>query len=238
MKAQTVGIIQARLGSTRLPGKILMNLGSYSIAERMYINLQRCVELDNLIFAIPDTRDEDSFATFLIEKKIPFIRGQLDNLVDRHLVAAKSVGAEVIVRVPGDNPFVDAYEVDRAVRLHLKRNRGGFTSNLSPFGKSKYPDGIGAEVFDVATLTKYTRGKSGKFLEHVHLNFLEYQSGWQVEESVKILSPRCPRGKRCRNLRLDVNTNEDLAFLRRLVAELGDFPTSKEIIQWYHSLLT
>lgn len=215
-----------------------MTLGSHSITERMYINLEGCMELDELVFAIPDSKDEDSFAAFLIKRGIPFIRGSLDNLVDRHLVAAASVGAEVIVRVPGDNPFVDAREVDRAVRLHLKRNRHGFTSNLSPFGKSKYPDGIGAEVFDVTTLERYTKGKKGEFLEHVHLNFLDYQSGWQVEKSVRVLTPRCPRVKRCRDLRLDVNTIEDLVFLRTLVAELGEFPTIKEIIKWYHSFST
>jgi spore coat polysaccharide biosynthesis protein SpsF len=233
---KTVGVVQARLGSTRLPGKMLMTIGSYSITERMYINLQRCMELDDLIFAIPDSTEEDSFAAFLIEKQIPFIRGSVDNLVDRHLAAAASVGAEVVVRVPGDNPFVDSREVDRAVRLHLKRNRDGFTTNLSPFGKSKYPDGIGAEVFDVRTLEKYTKDKTGEFLEHVHLSFLDYKSGWQVEKYVPVLSPRCPLMKRCRNLRLDVNTIEDLVYLRMLVADLGDFPTIKDIIKWYHSL--
>lgn len=236
MKVKTVGIVQARLGSTRLPGKVLMSIGSYSIAERMYINLKRCKELDELIFAIPDANDDDSFAAFLLQRDIPFIRGSLNNLVDRHLAAAASVGADVIVRVPGDNPFVDPCEVDRAVRLHLKRNRNGFTSNLSPFGKSKYPDGIGAEVFDAITLEKYAHGKTDDFLEHVHLNFLDYKSGWPVEKSVKVLTPRCPRVKQCKDLRLDVNTIEDLLFLRRLARELGDFPTSKEIIQWYHSL--
>lgn len=231
---KTVGVIQARLGSTRLPGKVLMELGSHTVVERIYKSLQKCTRLDEVMFAIPHSKAEDTLANFLSEKGFSFFRGSLNNLVQRHLDAAAYVNAEIIVRVPGDNPFVDAHEVDRVVSLHLKHNRHGFTSNLSPFGKSKYPDGIGAEVFEVMTLENYTKGKGGEFLEHIHLNFLDYCSGRQIENAVQVMTPRCPWFKRCKNLKLDINTFEDLIFLRRLVAELGEFPTSQEIVKWYN----
>jgi spore coat polysaccharide biosynthesis protein SpsF len=236
MKRKIVAIVQSRLGSTRLPNKTLMPLGSLTVAERIFANLSECRMLDKVVLAIPATKSDDELAVFLSKKRIPFSRGSSENLVERHLTTAASEGAGFIVRVPGDNPFVDPEEVDRVISFHLEHNISGFTSNLSPFLDSAYPDGIGGEIFSYQILEKYSKGKSGVFLEHPHLNFVNYQTGEQMIEDVSVMTPKCPTEKACRKLRLDLNTEKDLLFLRRVVSEVGDSPSTSEIVLWFNSL--
>lgn len=235
---RVVLIIQARMGSTRLPGKSLMDLAGAPVVGRILERVKRCRRVDEIVLAIPDSSADDPLAELAREYQAPVYRGSEHDLVERYYQAAVAHGADVVVRLPADNAAPEPEEIDRIVQHHLGLARHGFSSNLSPIHDSGYPDGIGAEVFDFALLAEAReRHADQRRREHVHLNFFDYATQQAVDERwCPISTVPCPPEFRRPDLVLDINTEAQYQFMRRLYTDL--YPQNPrfhitDIVRWY-----
>jgi spore coat polysaccharide biosynthesis protein SpsF len=233
--AQKIGIvIQCRLNSLRLPGKVLLPLGKFTIVEHVYRNATKSKLASECIVAIPETKNNENLAQYLKNKSIPFIMGSEENLVSRHLTVAKQTNLDIIVRIPADNPLPHASEIDRIIHHHTSENIAGFSSNLQQVYNSGYPDGIGAEVFSFEILNQINQKESLKSeLEHLHLNFFDYSSQTPKSSSIKVSTVFCPKNFARPDIRLDVNTLEDYQYFSDMFDYFGDSDFDIcDIIKW------
>jgi spore coat polysaccharide biosynthesis protein SpsF len=138
---KVVGIIQARMGSRRLPGKMLMDVGGHPLMDHAIARLRSARTVDAVVIATTDSPLDDPIAERSEHLGIPVFRGSEADVLDRYTQAARLYEADAIIRVTGDCPLLDPKEVDRAVRT--------FTDDVSleyvALGYS-YPEGFGVEV--------------------------------------------------------------------------------------------
>lgn len=238
MKPKVVLIIQARMGSSRLPGKSMMDLAGAPLVGRILERVKRCNKLDDIVLAIPDTEKDRVLMGLGESYGIKVFAGSENDLVARYHQAALWSKADIVGRLPADNATPEPAEIDRIVDFHLSLGRRGFSSNLSVIGDSEYPDGIGAEMFDFSLLEDvHAQGNDPQKREHVHLNFYDYSSGEAVDEQwCPIGTIKCPEGFRRPDLVLDVNTPEQYEFMRQVYEYL--YPRNPQFhitdtIRWY-----
>ena len=118
-KPRVVCISQARMESTRLPGKVLADLAGEPVLRRVWDRLCRASSLDDVVLALPDTAANDELAAVCQAWGARVFRGALDDVLARYLGAAAEAGADVVVRVTSDCPFVDPDVVDAVVQRLL-----------------------------------------------------------------------------------------------------------------------
>ena len=240
-KKRVVLIIQARMGSTRLPGKSMMDLAGAPLVARILERVKRCTRIDEIVLAIPDTAEDRILEQLGRDCGISVFAGEENDLVERYYQAGLSNRADIIGRLPADNATPEPSEIDRIVDHHISLGRPGFSSNLSIIGDSGYPDGIGAEVFDFSLLADARmRHTDPRQREHVHLNFFDYTVQRPVDSDwCPISTVVCPPEFRRPDLVLDVNTNAQYEFMRQLYEYL--YPKNAnfhitDIIRWYDKI--
>jgi len=236
-------IIQARMGSTRLPGKSMMDLAGTPLVGRILERVKRCQKIDDIVLAIPNTPDNEVLKNLGSSYNVKVFAGSENDLVERYYEAANWAKADIVVRLPADNPTPEPIEIDRIITHHLSLGLRGFSSNLSVIRDNEYPDGIGAEVFDFSLLEEArAKNPDQRLREHVHLNFYDYVSGDAVNtEWCPINTVKCPEAFRRPDLILDVNTQEQYQFMRSLYEYL--YPLNPhfhitDIIHWYDKVHT
>lgn len=226
------------MGSTRLPGKSMMDLAGAPLVGRILERVKRCTQLDDVVLAIPDTEKDCVLKSVGESYGIKVFAGSENDLVERYYQAALWSKANIVGRLPADNATPEPAEIDRIVDHHLSLGRRGFSSNLSVIGDSEYPDGIGAEMFDFSLLEEArSRHHDPRQREHVHLNFYDYTVGKAVDQQwCPISTVKCPPEFRRPDLVLDVNTQEQYEFMRQLYEYLypknPDFHIT-DIVRWY-----
>jgi spore coat polysaccharide biosynthesis protein SpsF len=238
---KTVLIMQARMGSVRLPGKSMMNLAGVPLVGRMLERVKRCQRVDEIVLAIPDTPQDRVLGDLGKSYEVTVFKGSENDLVDRYYQAALASQADIVGRLPSDNATPEPAEIDRIIDHHLSLGRRGFSSNLSVIGDSGYPDGIGAEVFDFSLLAEARERHTNSHLrEHVHLNFFDYENQQAMDKNwCPISTVMCPAEFRRPDLVLDVNTQEQYEFIRRIYEDL--YPQNPnfhitDIIRWYDEI--
>jgi len=200
-----VAIIQARMESTRLPGKIMMNLCNkpmiYHVCNRLKVS--KCI--NKIIIATTDQVSDNSIEEWSEQNGITCFRGNVDNVLSRYYYAAKEAEAEVIVRITGDDPFKDGAIIDKVIEMLLQEDLDFANNNFPP----SFPEGLDVEVFTFAALKKAFENSSDNFeKEHVTQYFY-------------------------RNSELFKNKNyfyaEDISYLRLTVDTQNDFDLASEI---------
>ena len=235
-------IIQARMGSTRLPGKSMMPLAGEPLVGRILERVKRIATVDEIVLAVPETSDNDPLAALVQRYGVSLVRGSENDLVDRYYQAARAVKAEIVLRLPADNPCPEPAEIERILAFH-RTGAVDFSSNLAQVFDSGYPDGIGAEVFDFASLAEVWRDTSdARRREHVHLNFFDYGQQKSVQpKRFTVGTVDCPAAFRRPDLVLDVNTPEQYAYMSALYDYL--YPRNPrfhitDIVAWHDKLHT
>jgi spore coat polysaccharide biosynthesis protein SpsF len=241
MKPRVVLIIQARMGSTRLPGKSMMDLAGAPLVGRILERVRRCTRLDDVVLAIPDTEENRVLARLGERYGVKVFAGSENDLLERYYQAALWTKADVVGRLPADNATPEPAEIDRIVDFHLSLGRRGFSSNLSTIGDSEYPDGIGAEMFDFSLLKEArARHTDPRQREHVHLNFFDYSENQPVDAAwCPVSTIKCPEGFRRPDMVLDVNTPLQYEFMRAVYEYL--YPRNPEFhitdtIRWHDEI--
>ena len=143
-----VAIVQARMSSTRLPGKVMKGIAGRPMLWHVVNRLKASVLIDEIVVATTTGPEDDIIEEWCKLGGTGFSRGSLDDVLDRYYQAAKSFRARTVVRVTSDCPLIDPALVDRAIE---KFGEGGF-DHVSV--DSSFPDGLDAEVFSFDALKK------------------------------------------------------------------------------------
>ena len=192
-------IIQARMGSQRLPGKILKKIGNKNLLEHILFRLSFLNHPVKIVIATSNSAKDDIVEEFCKTNSIECFRGSEDNVLERYYFCAKKYSFEQIVRLTGDNPFLDIEELDNLIDLQLK--------TCSEYSKSfeSLPIGIGAEIFSFSALEKsYFNGQELHHKEHVNEYILENSHLFKIS-NLKIRAE-----KNINTIRLTVDTEDDL----------------------------
>jgi len=164
VKAKVLAVVQARMGSTRLPGKVMKPLAGKTLIEVLISRLRKAKTLDEVLVATTTERRDDVLAAHCKSKRIPVFRGSSEDVLKRYVDACRKYSASVVVRITGDCPLVDPHLVDLLIRSFAKQ-RVDYLSNTNP---PSYPDGLDIEVFTIEALEKAAdRASLGPQREHV-----------------------------------------------------------------------
>ena len=149
----TVAIIQARMGSKRLPGKVMKKLSEFSIIEWLVLRILQSKKINKIILATSILKKDDALAKVAKKYKINIFRGSEKDVLGRFYEAAKKIKAKNIIRICADCPFIDHRELDKLIRIfYLKKY--DYVCNMENKLNSKYADGFGAEMLSFKTLKK------------------------------------------------------------------------------------
>lgn len=164
MSVKTVAIIQARMGSTRLPGKVLSDIGGKPALTRMIERIRPATSLDAIVIATTDQPVDDPVVELCRSLGLPCFRGDEQDVLGRYMGAARFSQADVVLRLTADCPMHDPAIIDEAVALF----RDGDYDYLSNAAERTYPDGLDVEVMSRATLERADKEARHPFLrEHV-----------------------------------------------------------------------
>lgn len=241
MSQKVVAIVQARMGSTRLPGKSLMPLAGKPLVYRVLERIIPSKNIDQIVLAIPNTTENRVLSEIAYELGVSVFAGSEDDLVDRYYQAAEKFDARYVVRIPADNPAPQSSEIDKIIEHHVKLKTAGFSSNLAEVFGSRYPDGIGAEIFDFELLEETWKNQNDpKKREHVHLNFFDYGTQIPVDSRwCPVSTVKCPEEFARPDVILDVNTLQQYRYMALLYEDLyrkNAHFSIQDIIAWHDKL--
>lgn len=215
-------IIQARLGSTRLPGKVLMDLGGKTVLARVVGRLRRATRVDEIVVATTDSVFDDVIVRECHQIEVSCFRGSENDVLDRYYRAARAFAAGAVVRITSDCPVIDPQIVDETIRV-FQQQCGDYASNVFP---RTYPRGLDTEVFTAPALEQAWRDAHASYeREHVTPYF------YQHPELFRLVSQRGQVD--CSQYRWTLDTNEDLELLHTIYARFGneDGFSWREVIQ-------
>jgi glutamate-1-semialdehyde 2,1-aminomutase len=161
---KVVAIVQARMGSTRLPNKVMKPIGGVPMIELLLARLARAAEIDEIVVATSEDGRNQPLADHVSALGYQCYRGSENDVLERYWQAAKAAAADIVVRITGDCPLIDPILVDDVIRC-FKTDGVDYLSNTSP---PSYPDGLDIEVFSFAALERAARETDKAFdREHV-----------------------------------------------------------------------
>ncbi len=169
-----VAIIQARFGSTRLPGKILMKINDKPILYYVINQVKHSKKIDNLVVATTNKTQDDQVAKLVDSYGVDVFRGSELDVLDRYYQCAKNYAADIIVRITSDCPLIDPNLIDRCI-MEFEKNEYDYISNANKLEDNKwvytlngFPLGFGVEVFTFDALeTAWKNTKKPSDREHV-----------------------------------------------------------------------
>ena len=161
---KVVAIVQARMGSTRLPNKVMKLIDGIPMIELLLTRLARAKEVDQIMVATSVDPRNQPLADHVNSLGYRYYRGSESNVLDRYLQAAQSVNADIVVRITGDCPLVDPMLVDEVIRQFKAANVDYFSNTAPP----TYPDGLDIEVFTLKALAQAAQ-ETSKPYDHEHV---------------------------------------------------------------------
>ena len=218
---KTAAIIQARMSSSRLPGKVLTDLAGRPMLWHVVERTARAQEIDQVVVATSDQPGDDPIQEFCNLQGVFCFRGSLDDVLDRYHACAREIGADNIVRITADCPLLDAGVIDRLIGFFLD---GGYDFASTGVERATFPDGISVEVFTARVLEFAWQGATLKSeREHVMPYFHKNSKGFKVGEIHHPVDLSA--------LRWTVDEKEDLEFARKVFESMGkDYFGMEEIL--------
>lgn len=207
------GVIQARMGSKRLPGKSMLPLGGKPLLQNFIERVQRSRSLDALILATTRRTEDSVLADVAKALGLYVYRGSVDNLMLRLSEAGMTAGATKIVRLCADNPLIEPEEIDRIVDASDGQRDKIMYSNTHNIFANGYPDGIGAEVYTARGLDMLSK-------EVTDMELLEHPHKWFYGRR-RVMTIKCPVEFSDPNLKLDVNTQEEYEYIKGIYNHFG-----------------
>jgi len=219
-----VAIVQARMGSTRLPGKVMMDLLGEPVLVRDINRLRRSQLLDVIVIATTTQPADDQIVSLCKDHGWPYFRGDENDVLDRYYQTAQAFDADVIVRITSDCPMIDPEVVDRVIRVFLDFPGVDYVSNTLP--PRTFPRGLDTEVMTFEALEKaWTEDKDPKLREHVTPYIYRNSKKFQIHGVVNETD--------LSSYRWTLDTPEDLAFIRTVYENFGnDYFSWKEVLHY------
>jgi spore coat polysaccharide biosynthesis protein SpsF len=224
MEKGSVGcIVQARMGSSRLPGKTLMEIAGKPMLGHMLERLGGCRSLGSVVVATSTDAGDNAIADFCREKKVECFRGSENDVLERYYKCAKKHGFDVVARLTGDCPLIDPETVDRAVEKFLKGSFD-YLSNAVP---RSFPRGLDVEVFSFRALEKAHREAKDAF-DREHVTHYFYANPKKFSIGSISAAPPLFRPE----LRLCVDTKEDVPLIEAIFSRFGSNANVEKVIEF------
>ncbi|MDC0979368.1 glycosyltransferase family protein [Gammaproteobacteria bacterium] len=211
-----VASIEARMGSSRLPGKVLMDIEGQPALQRLLTRLRSCRCLDDIVLATSTSPADDTIAEWATNQGLAFHRGSEDDVLQRVVESHQIMKSDIIVEVTGDCTLLDPEIIDLGVETFLANDCDVVTNGRVP----SYPQGADVQVFraaDLADVAKTIHDPAVR--EHVSLYFYENTSLYRLIHLIAPVMQRAP------DVRLQLDYPEDLQFIcevyRRLEPKFG-----------------
>ena len=206
-----LAIVQARMGSSRLPGKVLKEVNGKPLIEILLYRLSQSKKIDKIIIATSKNKENDSLAKTVKKLGFDVFRGSEDDLLDRYYQAAKRYNPKAVMRITGDCPLIDPDIIDKVVRK-FEEDNVDYCANSVPPETSKFPDGSDVEVFSMKVLDQANlEVKDEHSREHVTFQF------WQDS---KYKSSQLIQNKDWSSYRITVDYPEDFKVVKYIFREL------------------
>ena len=245
MKPKVVAIIQGRMSSSRLPGKILADIVGQPMLQRVFIRTSRAITVTETFFATTTDPSDDPVAEYCDFSGIPFTRGSLYDVLDRYYQAAKQAKADAVVRVTADCPVIDPALVDDVVNTLLEGEYDFAANRLPPPFHRTYPIGLDVEACTFVALEKAWK-ESTEVFHREHVMPYLYEGVELSAVSRQLSEGVSPRGFRIALLnhttdfgdyRWTVDTLEDLEFMRQVYSRFDshDNFSWKDVLDLVHN---
>lgn len=223
---RVVALIQARMGSTRFPGKMLAELGEAPVLEWVLRRTNKARLVDQVVLATTDLHRDNALVELAEKLGIEVFRGSESDVLGRFATAAALYKADTVVRICADNPFIDPDEIDRLV-IHFSKNSYDYACNHQERLGNRYADGFGAEILSNSLLQTVAQLATDLgHREHATLYL------WDHAKEYHVAAVSAPPELAYPELRFDVDTAQDLESLKDLVAAgINIESTAPEIVK-------
>ena len=210
--SRTIVVIEARMSSTRLPGKVMLPLGEVPVIEFIVNRLKKCNNIDEICVATTSNIEDQPLADHFREKDIIIFRGSDWNVLDRVLNAAEVNKADVVVEITGDCPFVDPELVDYMIELLINNKLEYVSNNFT----TTFADGFDIQVYYLSTLKKMAQMELSNIeREHVTMKIR------QNPDLFKTLNLVAPLRLRRPNYSVTLDTQEDYRVINQVYDEMS-----------------
>ncbi|OBA01905.1 acylneuraminate cytidylyltransferase [Paenibacillus polymyxa] len=206
-----VAIIQARMGSTRLPGKVNLNLLGVTVLERVVERIKKVKQISKVVVATTDLTIDETIVNLAHKAGVEVYRGSESDVLKRYYETAVTHNADVIIRITSDCPVIDPMIIDQLIKNYIT----GSYDYVSNTIERSYPRGLDAEVFSFASLEKaHLEAKSTEQREHVTPYI------YQNPDRFSLLSVTYP--KDFSNYRWTLDTTEDWELIQQIYTYFKD----------------
>ena len=204
---KTVAIVEARMASTRLPGKNMLPILGKPMLELLIERLKQAKLLDQIVVATTHNPSDDVIEKLTHRIRVGCFRGSEDDVLDRVLRAAHANKADVIVEITGDCPLIDPTLIDQVIRTYQMKNVDYVSNSLN----GTYPNGMDVQVFSTKVLEKVARLTQDP-IDHEHVSLYIYEH----PEIFSIYNVESDLPEKYWNLRLTVDTKEDFQLINAI----------------------
>jgi spore coat polysaccharide biosynthesis protein SpsF len=228
---KVIAIIEARMTSSRLPGKVLMEAGGKPMLEILLERLRKAGSLDDIVVATTVRPSDDPIASLCSRLQVHCFRGSEENVLERVCGAAQEFGADTLVEITGDCPLVDPWQVDHAVAFFQSVYPGSrYVSNCEPLGNA--PVGMNVQVFRAEDLSNVLAGNPDEMdREHVSYHFYRKESG--ARYLPRYINYDAPLNRP--DIWVTLDYKEDFELIKELYeacSALSDNFGIREVIEW------
>ncbi|QGH35222.1 NTP transferase domain-containing protein [Gracilibacillus salitolerans] len=205
-----VAILQARMGSSRLPGKVLRTVLGKPLIKYQIDRIKQSSYLDEIVVATTNKRRDDSIVDFCESERIRYVRGSEEDVLSRYLKAANETQADVIVRLTADCPLIDAQTIDHVIKAFETNKNADYVTNVL---ERSYPRGYDIEVFGRETLDEINNiANRISDREHVTTYIRDHPEQFHI---VNVL-----HHTNYSNYRLTVDTLEDFQLIEKIIRSM------------------
>jgi len=223
-------IVQARMGSSRLPGKVMIKICDRPVLGHVIDRLKSCSLLNRIIVATTSEKKDDLINDFCQTEEIDIFRGSENDVLSRYEQAANLFPSDSILRITADCPLLDPKLIDKLIK-EFHKSDVDYLSNVVP--PRTFPKGLDAELLKAKVLKKISNAAvSSNHKEHVTLYILENQKKFKIESH--------SQSNDYSNLRWTLDTSEDLIFIKKVYESLykkNPLFTSDDILKNFHPKL-
>ena len=207
-------VIQARMGSTRFPGKILEKIDEKNHVLKFLINqLENTKLLDKIIIATTTNEKDNIIEEFAKQNKLEFFRGEENDVLNRYFETAKKFSLDAIVRITSDNPLVDPELIDKGIEIFNSKKLDVVTTNQT----NTFPYGVVFEIFSFKALEEIEKkASSSSDREHVTQFFYSNKQKFKIYN----LTSKIDASYIC----CSIDTSNDLKFIRELIKKIQKRP--------------
>lgn len=203
-----VSIIEARMTSSRLPGKVLLKAANKPMLYHLVSRLRHVKKIDEIVIATTINKEDDKIINFAKKNNIKFFRGSENNVLERVYCAATFFKADVIVQITGDCPIIDPIIVEQVLGIYLI-NKADYVGNAHV---RSYPDGMDVQVFSFKSLKKcYSISSAPLEMEHVTLGLRRRP---KIFKPIHIIAPK---NLFWPSLGLTLDEKKDYIFLKKII---------------------